>query len=472
MNHHYDSPFTHHDLSRLSRSDAELLLHPASSIAGLLEQGPQMMHKARGCVIEDKNGHRYLDAVGGLWCVNVGYGRQELAEVMRDTAVQLGYYHSFSNASNPWQVALAEKLLSLAPGGLDKVFFGNGGSDANDTLIKIAWHYHTLRGKLNKVKVIARERAYHGTSISTSSLTGLDSFHTGYPLPLDFVLRTHTPCAYTEQRDDETSTEFCNRLINHIALLIEQEGADTIAAFIAEPIMGAGGIVVPPDDYFPRLQALLKAHDILLIADEVVCAFGRLGHWFGSPIMGIQPDMISTAKGLTSGYFPLSAALISNSIWEVLKTGSEQLGAFSHGYTYSGHPVGCAVGLANLQLLENEGLISRAREQGAYLHQQLKEQLLPLDIVGEVRGMGLLAGIQLTRDKLTRALPEAAEKWPLRISQAIRQRGVIVRPLPSVATLAISPPLTISRKQILQLVTVIRDGIEEFEAALPASELR
>lgn len=425
-----------------------------------------MMHRARGCTIEDSHGRSYLDAVGGLWCVNVGYGRRELAEVMRDTAGQLGYYHSFSNASNPWQVALAEKLLKLAPAGLDKVFFGSGGSDANDTLLKIAWHYHTLRNKLNKVKVIARQQAYHGTSISTASLTGLNSFHKAYPLPLDFVLRTLSPCAYTQQREEETNDEFCNRLINHVASMIKREGADTIAAFIAEPIMGAGGIVTPPDGYFPKLQALLKAHDILLIADEVVCGFGRLGHWFGSHALGIQPDMMSTAKGLTSGYFPLSAAMISNPIWEVLKTGSEKLGAFSHGYTYSGHPVGCAVGLANLQLLENECLVERSREFGAYLHQQLKEQLLPLPVVGEIRGMGLLAGVQLCCDPTTRKLPDSSHKWPLKISQLIRKRGVIVRPLPTVATLAISPPLTISKPQIDALVEAIKYSILEFMAEL------
>lgn len=449
------------DVKALSEKDAQVVFHPASSVTALLDNGPDMIVSGSGCYVTDAEGKQLLDAVGGLWCVNAGYGRAELAQVMKEAAEQLAYYHTFSNASNPWQVQLAEKLLQHAPSQMGKVFFGSGGSDANDTLIKIAWHYHALRGNHSKVKVIARQQAYHGTSISTASLTGLGGFHREFPLPQDFVLRVDCPHFYTRGQEGESEEQFCDRLINEVEQLIEREGADTIAAFFAEPINAAGGIIEPPADYFPKLQALLKRHDILLVADEVVCGYGRTGTWFGCEQLGFEPDMMSSAKGLTSGYFPMSAAFMSDAIWQVMKLGSEKLGAFSHGYTYSGHPVGCAVALANLVLLENEGLVEKAKENGAYLHRQLREHFDDHAHVGEIRGRGLLAGVQLVADKATKQLPEAADKWPLKVSQIARRLGVIVRPLPSVGTLAISPPLTISREEIDLLVQALVTAINE-----------
>ena len=454
------------DLKKLIAEDADVILHPASSISALLSNGPQMICAADGCMIEDAQGRRYLDAVGGLWCVNAGYGRAELAQAMKEAAEKLSYYHTFSNASNPWQVQLAEKLLSIAPAGLGKVFFGSGGSDANDTLIKIAWHYHALRGQHKKIKVIARQQAYHGTSVSTASLTGLGGFHKEFPLPLDFVLRVECPHFYTRALPGENEAQFCERLINEIRQLINTTGAENIAAFFAEPIHAAGGIIEPPAGYYQKLKALLAKHDILLVADEVVCGYGRLGSWFGSPQLGLEPDMMATAKGLTSGYFPMSAAFITNEVWQVLKQGSEKLGAFSHGYTYSGHPVGAAVALANIELLEREGLVDKTRENGAYLHQRLHDVLDSNPYVGEIRGRGLLAGVQLVADKAQRRLPDAGDKWPLKVSNAVRELGVIVRPLPSVATLAISPPLTISREQIDTLVMALQTAINQQLAPL------
>ncbi len=446
------------NIDRLIKKDADVVLHPASSITALLEDGPQMIVEAKGCNVIDSDGRELLDAVAGLWCVNTGYGRTELADAMKNAAEKLGYYHSFANSSNPWQVELAEKLVSLAPEGLSKVFFGTSGSDCNDTLIKIAWHYHVLRGNSKKIKIIAREQAYHGTSISSASLTGLTHFHSDFPIPLNFVLRTDCPHYYTGALEDETEEEFCDRLIGNIEQLIEKEGADTIAAFFAEPIMGAGGVIVPPPGYYPRLTKILKDNDILFVADEVICGYGRLGNWFGSPQLGIEPDMMASAKGLTSGYFPLSAAYISQPIWEVLKEGSQKLGAFFHGYTYSGHPVGAAVGLANLEIFEKENLIARAKENGIYLHEQL-QSLLNLPNVGEIRGEGLIAGVQLVADKSSRTLPDAAAKIPMNVTKLMLEKGVIIRPLATVATLAISPPLTISKEEIDRLVQMMSESI-------------
>lgn len=448
-------------IDQLKKQDAQYLLHPASSITALLEQGPQIVVSAKGSTIVEADGTELLDAVGGLWCVNAGYGRTELAMVMKEAAEQLGYYHTFSNASNPWQIELAEKLVKLAPKNLTKVFFGSGGSDANDTLVKIAWHYNALRGKPGKTKIIARQQAYHGTSISTASLTGLGGFHREFPLPLDFVLRVECPHFYTRGKDGESQEQFCDRLIAEVAQLIETEGADNIAAFFAEPIHAAGGIIEPPKGYYQKLKALLVKHDILLVIDEVVCGYGRLGTWFGSDLLEIEPDMMSTAKGLTSGYFPMSAAFMSEEIWEVLKQGSDKLGAFSHGYTYSGHPVGCAVALANLNLIENEGLVNRAKESGAYLHARLHDVFDNHPNVAEIRGRGLLAGVQLVKDKVRKELPDPAEKWPAKVTGAMRKAGVIARPLPSVGSIAISPPLVITREEIDRLVNAMRDAIDQ-----------
>tara|TARA_R110002072_G_scaffold51389_11_gene137979 strand:+ start:228 stop:1619 length:1392 start_codon:yes stop_codon:yes gene_type:complete len=457
---------SHNDrqLQALIQQDPEVLLHPASSITQLLADGPQMITHAEGCRITDADGHSMLDGVAGLWCVNAGYGRTEIANAMQQAAGQLGYYHSFANTSNPWQVELAAKLIELSPKQLTKVFFGNSGSDCNDTLIKIAWHYHSLQGNTKKIKIISRQQAYHGTSISTASLTGLPAFHKDFPIPLDFVLHTDCPHYYSQSFENETEEAFCDRLIMNIENLIKGEGADTIAAFFAEPIQGAGGVVVPPDDYFPRLRKLLTEHNILLVADEVITGYGRTGEWFASDAMGIEPDMMASAKGLTSGYFPMSAAFISQEIWEVLKLGSEKLGAFSHGYTYSGHPVGAAVALANLDIMEREALIPRAKEMGNYLHQQL-QSLLNLPLVGEVRGKGLIAAVQIVADKGRRELHDPALKIPHGIAATMRTKGVIVRPLPSIGALAISPPLTISKGEIDELVQALTDSISEMSSS-------
>lgn len=449
------------NIDQLIKRDAEVLLHPSSSITDLIENGPKMVVGAQGRHVVDAEGRQLLDAMAGLWCVNVGYGRDELGEAMKVASNQLGFYHSFTNASNPWQVELADKLLQLTPNNMGKVFFGTSGSDCNDTLIKIAWHYHALKGNNKKTKIIARDQAYHGTSISTASLTGLTGFHKEFPIPLDFVVRVDCPHYYSQAIDDETEEQFCDRLINNIEVMIEREGADTLAAFFAEPIMGAGGIIVPPQDYYSRLGKLLKQHDILFVADEVICGYGRLGAWFGSTEFGIEPDMIASAKGLTSGYFPLSAAFLTDEIWEVLKLGSEQIGAFMHGYTYSGHPVGAAVALANIEIMERENLIDKAKVSGKYLHEQL-QSLMNLPNVGEVRGQGLIAGIQLVTDKASRQTPDQADALPAKITALMREKGVIVRPLASIGTLAVSPPLNITNDEIDTLVSALSESISSF----------
>ena len=448
-------------LDELADLDVKRILHPATSIVDLQTNGPRLVTAGKGLTITDHRGAEQLDGVAGLWCVNVGYGREELADAMAKSAQQLSYYHSFSGASNPYQIELADRLLKMTPASLGKVFFGSSGSDANDTLMKIAWQYHHLRGMPNKRKIIAREQAYHGTSISSASLTGLPSFHKGFGLPMEGVVRVSCPHYWRFAEEGQSEEAYCDQLINEIAQTIEQEGADTIAAFIAEPILAAGGVIPPPKGYFDKLQPLLKKHDILLIMDEVVCGYGRLGVNFGADFFNVQPDMMATAKGLTSGYFPLSAAFISDEIWEMLVEGSKQLGAFAHGYTYSGHPVGCAVALANLDLMEKEQLVSNAKTTGAYLHEQLNSRLGQHSNIGEIRGQGLLASIQLVEDKDTRKLYEPSKKMPAKLAGACLEAGLVIRPLPSIGAMALSPPLTIQPSDVDHLVDCIEKGLNQ-----------
>ncbi len=454
------SEFSTDQINYLIERDAEVLLHPVASIEALLQQGPTMTVSGEGSQVVDAAGHTLLDAVGGLWCVNAGYRRRELSQAMADASQKLAYYHTFGNATNPWQVALADRLLAIAPPTLGKVFFGSGGSDANDSLIKIAWHYHAIRGDSERVKIIARDQAYHGTSIATASLTGLPSFHRGFPLPLNFVRRVSCPHYYLFGLQGETEEDYCDRLVSELETMIIREGPETIAAFIAEPIMGAGGVIDPPVNYFPKVQAVLKKYGILLIADEVVCGFGRTGSWFASTQMGIEPDMMATAKGLTSGYFPMSAAFISDAIWQTLLAGAGEFGGFYHGYTYSGHPTGAAVALANIDILESECLVDNARDVGDYLHRKLRDDILCHPHVGEIRGRGLLAGIQLVVDKDTKTFPEIADKWPAQVSSRARELGVIVRPLATVGSIAISPPLIFTRDDVDTLVNAVMQSLE------------
>lgn len=445
----------------MQQIDANTILHPASSISQIEQHGTRIMHSGKGVTVTDASGNQYIDAVGGLWCVNVGYGHPELAKEMAEASEQLAYFHTFGGASNEAQIKLAQQLLIHAPESLGKVFFGCSGSDANDTLLKLMWHYQTLRGKPTKTKVISRRQAYHGTSVATASLTGLASFHRHFPLPQDFVLHTSPAFYYRDGLPGETERAYSERLVAELEALILREGADNIGAFIAEPIMGAGGVITPPEGYFDLLQACLKKHDILFIVDEVVCGFGRTGHWFASEYYGLNPDMMATAKGITSGYFPLSAAFISDKIWQELRLHSEQTGGLAHGYTYSGHPVGAAVGLKNLSILNSQGLIGKSADAGAYLLQQLQGIVGDHPHVGEVRGVGLLAGIQLVADKATRQFYDPNEKIAAKVAAEAHKLGVIVRALPSVSTLALSPPLCISRDEIDQVVAAIAVAIQK-----------
>lgn len=446
-------------IQQLIDQDKAHLLHPVTSIAQLEAEGPEIMMSGQGNWIKDIQGQDYLDAAGGLWCVNIGYGRAEIGAAMAEACQQMGYYHSFSGASNPWQIKLATKLASLAPAKMQHVFFGNSGSDAVDTALKILWLYHAMKGEPTRRKIIARHQAYHGTTIGAASVTGMPAFHKGFDKGVKDVIHVTTPDYYRNHREGESEQDFTNRLLKEIEELISWEGARNFAGFIAEPIMGAGGVIMPPKGYFQGLQIILDHYDIPLIADEVICGFGRLGQQWGHYDYGMKPALLTSAKGLTSGYFPLSAVFIHDDIWQVLRQPSQELGFFAHGFTYSGHPVGAAAALKNIEILENEKLYQNAQKTGQVLQNTLKSGLLSHPNIADVRGKGLLCGLQLVKDKAQRVFFEPSEVAAIRVAEQARKRGVIVRALPSSDVLAISPPLSLSASEVPIILEAISEAL-------------
>ena len=440
------------ETTSLETLDKERVLHPATSIADHLRTGPRIMTEGSGLTLTDVSGRRYLDAVAGLWCVNIGYGRTEVADAMAAQARRLAYYHTFSSMSNEPQIRLADRLLGMVPGRMSKVFFANSGSEANDTQVKLVWYYNNLRGKPQKKKIISRLGGYHGSTVASASLTGLPMFHRAFDLPIGNVLHTSTPYPYRDVAPGTTEDAYAAALAAELEALIQREGPDTVAAFIAEPVMGAGGVLVPPRTYFDRVQAVLKKYDVLMIADEVICGFGRLGRLFGSEVFGIEPDLVTVAKGLTSGYFPLSAVLLSERVWSVLQAGSAEVGAFAHGFTYSGHPVGAAAAMANLDILLGEDMVGNADRTGAYLQSSLRDRFKASPLVGEVRGLGLIAGIELVADRASRRPFDATLKVGQQVAARCLEDGLIVRALPVGHVVALSPPLCITRDQVDHVV--------------------
>lgn len=446
---------------RLADIDKLYSFHPFTALADHERDGPPLViTRASGCRLTDDEGNSYIDAMAGLWCVNVGYGRTEIAEAMRDQAERLSYCHAFSSMCSDTPALLAEKLVGLAPGPMSKVFFGNSGSDANDTQVKLVWYYNNVLGRHAKKKIIARQRGYHGVTVMSGGMTGLPGLHSGFDLPLPFVLHTTAPRKLWEGRG-LSDGEFTAALAEDLARLIEREGADTIGAMIMEPVMGAGGVIAPPAGYYAAVQEILRRHDILIIADEVISGFGRLGDMFGSQATGMEPDLITVAKGLTSAYFPLSGCIVSERVWRTIVEGGKKFGVFGHGYTYSSHPTGAAVALANLELIERENLLEVVKATGAHLQQQLHAAFDDHPMVGEVRGQALIAAIEYVR----RTDPPEAFDPRLgvagRVVKAARTRGVITRALPNADTTSFSPPFIISTEEIDIVVAAMRDAVDE-----------
>lgn len=454
----------------LADLDREALFHPVTSIHDLEMHGPMINVGADGVVVTRDTGQTVIDMGAGLWCVNVGYGRTELVEAGAKAMQALSFQHFFGGASAEPTIRLADRLLTLfretVPGSdMARVFFGCSGSDANDTAYKLVRYYNNLRGKPEKKKFIARKGAYHGLTYAAGSMTGIEAYHKAFDMPIEGIL--HAECAhhYGFGKPDETEAAFTDRLVAELEAMIAREGADTIAAFIAEPVMGTGGVFIPPAGYFEKVQKVLERHDILMIADEVITGFGRTGQWFGSGTYGIRPDIVSLAKGITSAYFPMSASIISNRIWEVLAKASPEMGPVMHGFTYSGHPVGGAIALANLDLMEREGLPERAARLGPVLLDALRTKIGDHPFVGDVRGVGLMAAVEFVADKADkRRLPAGAHKV---VSAHALKQGVLSRALPFLPVNAFSPPLTITEAEIDEATTRFARALE---AATPEIE--
>lgn len=440
--------------------DRRHVFHPFSVLAEHETAGPRrVMVRGEGSTLVDDQGRRYLDAMAGLWCVNVGYGRAEIADALREQALKLPYYHSFSSMATDTPALLAERLIGLAPAGMSKVLYGNSGSDANDTQIKLVRMYNNLLGRPQKKKIISRMRGYHGVSLGAASLTGLPGLHATFDLPLPGILHARAPYRLWEGERGEDEAAFAARLAAELDAMIVAEGPETVAAFIAEPIQAAGGVIVPPAGYFEAVQRVLDAHDVLLIADEVVSGFGRLGTWFGSERLGMAPDLMSVAKGITSAYVPLSACLVSEKVWRVLADRSAGK-TFGHGYTYTSHPLAAACALVNLDIVEREGLLARADAAGGRLLTRLREAFAGHPLVAEVRGIGLVAAVELAASADPPKHFEPIGSVAARVTTECLERGVITRALPEGDTLAFSPPLVITDAEIDEIVRVAREAAD------------
>jgi L-2,4-diaminobutyrate transaminase len=445
--------------------DKRFFFHPFTNIREHENAGPLTMVSGHGSTVVDTHGREYLDAMGGLWCVNVGYGNREIAETLREQGEKLAYYHTFSSMGNEPVAELAQRLVAMAPGAMSKVFFGNSGSDANDTQVKLVWYYNNVRGRPQKKKIISRRRGYHGVTIVSASLCGLPGMHAGFDLPLPFVKHVRAPHRLWERAADENDEQFVARLADELDQLIVAEGPDTVGAFIAEPIQAAGGVIVPPEKYFPAVREVLRRHDVLMIADEVVCGFGRTGEMFGSQVFGIEPDLITVAKGVTSAYVPLSACIVSERVWDTLASGSDKYGVFQHGYTYSAHPLAAATAMINLDIIERDGLVAQAKSRGDYLNDRLRAAFADHPLVGEVRGYGLLGAVEFVAGKDPLTPFEPLGSVSAAVVKRTRELGVISRALPASDSMSFSPPFVVTEAELDRMVAAARQALDDVVAA-------
>ncbi|MFD7132879.1 aspartate aminotransferase family protein [Streptomyces sp. NPDC059894] len=440
------------DAADLTRLDRAHIIHPY--LPGSATERV-VMTEGSGCRLADSEGRSYLDATGGLWLAQVGHGRTELADIAHEQMKKLEYFTSFWEFSNDRAIALASRLASLAPDPLNHVYFTSGGSEGNEAAIKMARYYHHRRGESGRTWILARSKAYHGIGYGGGSATGFPLYHEGFAPMMPHVSHLTPPWPYrTELYGGEDPTDF---LIRELEERIAQIGPENIAAMIGEPIMGVGGMLVPPADYWPRVREVLDRHGILLVFDEVVTAYGRVGEWFAAQYFGVTPDIIVTAKGITSGYVPLGALLVGDHVAEVLLRDH----GFPMGYTYNGHPVATAVALANLDIIEKEGLLARATGLGAFLHAELQAQLGDLPIVGEIRSVGMMLAVELVADRTTRTpLPLNPDRMPHDVIR--RETGVIVRD--SAHSLVLSPPLIMTEAEAKEAACALRGVLERTDA--------
>ncbi len=449
----------------LEAKDLQNHFHPYTNPQVLMEQGPHVISRGEGIYVYDNSGKKFIEGMSGLWCASLGFSEKKLVEAAVKQMNTLPFYHSFAGKVPDVSAELSEKLVSISPKNLEKVFFCNSGSEANDTAIKMVWYYHHAIGCPEKKKIISRKRGYHGVTMVAGSLTGLPYASDGFGLPLDFVKHTSAPHYFTEKKDGETEEMFVDRMISDLEELILEEDPDTIGAFIAEPVMGAGGVIIPLSGYFEKIQNLLKKYKILFIADEVICGFGRTGRMWGSETFNLDPDILTCAKALSSAYAPIAAVLLNKSIISDIEKQADELGIFGHGFTYSAHPVTAAVALKTLQIYEEREIISHVSEVAKAFVERVKA-LRKFNFVGDTRAVGLIGAIEFVSQQNTNKKPDPKLKIAAKIQQKIQDAGVILRFLPG-DSLAFCPPLIIENEQIDEMF----DRVEKVLASIQYERL-
>lgn len=447
-------------LSNLQARDIDSVLHPYTPLHKLKTAGPLVISHGKGVYVYDTQGKGYIEGMAGLWCAGLGWGEEELVEAATEQLRSLPYYHLFGSKGMEPAIELAEKLKEIAPVPISKVFFTSSGSEANDTQVKLAWYMNNALGRPNKKKIISRNKAYHGVTIMAASLTGLPYNHIGWDLPLAGVLHTDCPHYYRFGRDGESEAEFVARCAASLRELIEREGPDTIAAFIAEPVMGAGGVIVPPKGYYEAIQAVLDEHDIFMIDDEVINGFGRTGNWWGSQTLGMTPKTISAAKQLTAAYAPLGAVLVPQDIYQAYEDHSAKIGTFGHGYTYGGHPLGCALGVKTLEIYQKRDILGHVRRMSPLFQARL-EALRDHPLVGEVRFCGLMGAVELVADKKTKRSFDPKQTVGPQLASFCQDEGAILRAVGD--SIAFCPPMVITEAELNEL-------FDRFEKALARGE--
>ena len=451
-----ETNFATYDTEDIRRKDRDHIIHPWTDFSTFKEEGSEIFAESEGVYVYNSDGERFIDGIGGLWCVNVGYGRDEIAQAMADQARRICYYSTFTHITTPPAAELAHRLCGHAPDNINHLFYGTGGSMSNDTAIRIIHFYFNRLGKPKKKHIISRVDGYHGSTYMAMSLTGVAFDHVGFDIVTDIVHHIPAPNPY-RRPEGMTVEDFCDEKVKDLEDKILELGPENVAAFIAEPIMGAGGVIVPPHGYHERTREVCSEYEVLYISDEVVTGFGRVGHIFASePVFDLRPDFIVSAKGITSGYVPLSATMIADQVYDVISVPQAEGALFTHGFTYSGHPVSCAAGLANLDIIEREDICGHVREVGPYFEECLTD-LLELPVVGDVRGKCFMMCVENVADRETKELFDPEVKIGERISKHCQQRGLIVRPIGHLNVM--SPPLILTREQIDTFVDILRESI-------------
>ncbi len=442
----------------LDALDVKRVFHPNTNLAAHQASGPLVLARGKGIRVWDNHGNEYIEGMAGLWCTTLGYGDEELADAAAEQIRTLSFTHLFAGKSHEPAIRLADKLAGMAPFAASRVFFGNSGSDANDTQVKLVWYYNNATGKPKKKKIIARQKAYHGVTVASAGLTGLPSYHKNFDVPLPFVLHTDTPYYYRGAEAGESEQAYATRLANNLEQLILREGPDTVAAFFAEPLMGVGGVLLPPETYFEKIQAVLAKYDVLLIDDEVITGFGRTGKLWGAQAFGMQPTTLTAAKALSSAYLPISAVIVPEFLYEPMIEASAQVGMFGHGFTYSGHPVCAAVALRTLQIYEERKLYEHVRKVSPRFQQRLRS-FADHPLVGEARGVGLVGACELVQNKSTKAAFDAKRAVGPKCMAFCQQRGLIVRAIGDV--IAMCPPYIVTDSDIDEIFARFGRGLDD-----------